>query len=398
MTVVRKLSAGAAAAALLALSIPASAADSPAKLCPSDTDIPYSVKMDDTLWTITARAYCLNDWPPLYYGWKTLAEYNKGEVGPNPDRIYSGAVICLPERIDRGKWHANRCAGADGAAAPAAGAGTCGNGRREGQEICDGGDIGGLTCEMLDRPPGRLACRSDCKGFETQACGAGDPAPASAQSAPGQLTLAPGQCVQCCSCMGGRGGQDGDGDRAPKKPKKPLVIKVAAEITGGVALPLTRELHEYIYRLVGVVGAGARVTIDWAEIAPRVFFLYGAHGTNFNDIEQQQSIIGLGALVQGGVPFSFGAFQLTPGVEAGWMYVNREIELMDYPFAGQIEEQSGHLPLAGVFLRPAYHLGPKQRVSLALDLSIDLVLTRLGDNAISSNFNTKLLGGVGYAF
>jgi hypothetical protein len=102
--------------------------------------------------------------------------------------------------------------------------------------------------------------------------------------------------------------------------------------------------------------------------------------------------------VQGGIPLSFGAFQITPGVEAGWMYVKREIELMDYPFEGQIEEQTGHLPLAGVFLRPAYHVGPKQRVSLALDLSIDLLLTRLGENAISSNFNTKLLGGVGYTF
>jgi len=141
-----------------------------------------------------------------------------------------------------------------------------------------------------------------------------------------------------------------------------------------------------------------RLTIGPFEIAPRGFFLYGEHGTLFNDVEQAQTIIGGGALVQAGIALDFGAFRLTPGVEAGWFYTKRTIRLDRFPFAGQVETQTGHLPLAGVFLRPSYNFGPKRRWSLALNLSADLILTRLGDNDVSTNFNTMLLGGMGYAF
>jgi hypothetical protein len=134
------------------------------------------------------------------------------------------------------------------------------------------------------------------------------------------------------------------------------------------------------------------------EIAPRAFFLYGDHGTNFNNVEQAQTIIGGGLLVQAGVGFDFGALRITPGVEVGWIYTKRTITLNDYPFAGQIETQTGHLPLTGVFVRPEFLFGPKRRVSLGLNLSADLILTRLGDNDISTNFNVMLLGGIGYAF
>jgi hypothetical protein len=175
-------------------------------------------------------------------------------------------------------------------------------------------------------------------------------------------------------------------------------VRFAAEITGGVALPLTSEMREYIYRLVGVVGAGARVNIGAFEIAPRGFFLYGDHGTNFNDVEQQQTIIGGGLIVQAGVAFDFGGFRLTPGIEGGFIYTKRTIMLNDYPFAGQVETQTGYLPLAGAFLRPAYNFGSKRQWSVSLNLSADIILTRLGDNDVSTNISTMLLGGVGYAF
>lgn len=394
MTVGSRLCAAAVASASLALAPAALAADGPERLCPSDTDVPYRVKTDDTLWVIAARHYCLSEWPPLYFAWKTLAEYNRVDIGRNPDLIYAGTVVCLPEHISRDKWGADRCAGAPDASS--SGPSACGNGRREGREICDGGDIGGLTCEMLDLPPGRLACRSDCKGFETAEClkGLGQ------KGAPSSLERGPAPCAAQCCCGGPQCGSARGEDEPPRKPepKKPLVIKVGAELVGGVALPLTRELHDYIYRLLGVVGLGARVTIGAVEIAPRAYALYGQHGTNFDDIEQEQEIVGGGLLVQVGFPFNFDAFQVTPGVEVGWLYMKRTIELTDYPFAGQIETQTGHLPVAGVFVRPAYSFGPKRRWSAALDLSADLVLTRLGDNSVSTNFSTKLLGGIGYAF
>jgi len=381
----------------------ARAADPPEKLCPDDTDVAYTVVRDDTLWNIAARSYCLNEWPPLYFGVLELAEYNRAEIGWDYDHIHAGTVVCLPQRITHRRWHGDRCA--SGVEEPTSGgAGICGNGRREGGEICDGADIRGLTCEMLDKSPGRLACRSDCKGFDTKGCGHGGEAAVAAVAPANPCATGPcGQCVQCCCSCGQGSGQGANGgangaDKEPARPKKPLVVRFSAEVMGGVAMPLTSEMRDHIYRLVGVVGAGVRVTIGPFEIAPRGFFLYGDHGTIFNDVEQAQTIIGGGALVQAGIALDFGAFRLTPGLEVGWIYTKRTITLNDYPFAGQIETQTGHLPLAGVFLRPAYNFGPKRRWSVALNLSADMILTRLGDNDVSTNFNTMLLGGVGYAF
>ena len=38
----------------------------------------------------------------------------------------------------------------------------CGNGRVEGEEACDGEDLGGATCESLSMGIGDLACAADC--------------------------------------------------------------------------------------------------------------------------------------------------------------------------------------------------------------------------------------------
>lgn len=373
--------------ALLLLSPCTLAAEGSTELCPSATDVPYSVKIGDTLWTIAARSYCLNEWPPLYFAWANLYEHNRTEVGADPDHIYAGTVICLPERISRGKWHGDRCSeSARQASTPAPS--TCGNGRREGQEICDGDDLGGLSCEALGASPGRLACRSDCKGFETAGC-----PKLGGQAAP----VAPGDGSSCPDASR-RELEPSSQAKPTPEPRRPLVIRVAVEAVGGAVLPLTSELHDYIYRPMGMVGIGARVAIGAVEIAPRALFVYGRHGTTFNDVEQQQKVVGGGLQVQLGIPIEIRSFRLTPGVEASWLYLERTIELDQYPFAGQIETQSGHVPVAGIFLHPEYLLGAKKHFSVALDLSADMVLTRLGDNDVSTNFSAKLLGGVGYAF
>jgi hypothetical protein len=165
-----------------------------------------------------------------------------------------------------------------------------------------------------------------------------------------------------------------------------------------VSVPLTSELRDYMYRAVGMVGAGIRVKVGRAEVAPRALFLYGKGGTIFDDREQEQRVIGGGLVVQCGVPFDFSALRVTPGIELGWLYVNRAIELSEYPFMGMTETQTGHVPLGGLFVRPEYFFGRERRVSVLLDLSAGMLLTRLGDQAVSTNFNTKLLGGIGHAF
>ena len=47
---------------------------------------------------------------------------------------------------------------------------SCGNGFIEGNEVCDGDDLGGETCESQGYDAGVLACLSDCSGFDTSSC------------------------------------------------------------------------------------------------------------------------------------------------------------------------------------------------------------------------------------
>jgi hypothetical protein len=49
---------------------------------------------------------------------------------------------------------------------------TCGNNIKESIEICDGTDLGGNTCNKINQgfASGNLACNSDCRSFNTNAC------------------------------------------------------------------------------------------------------------------------------------------------------------------------------------------------------------------------------------
>ncbi|PYT08125.1 MAG: hypothetical protein DMF49_06050, partial [Acidobacteria bacterium] len=46
----------------------------------------------------------------------------------------------------------------------------CGNGVREGSEVCDGNDLGGQTCQTQGYDAGTLACNATCNGFDTSGC------------------------------------------------------------------------------------------------------------------------------------------------------------------------------------------------------------------------------------
>ncbi len=89
---------------------------------------------------------------------------------------------------------------------------TCGNGLRDGAEACDGGDLGGATCETLGFVEGSLACGDDCR-LDTSLClaapGCGDgvigegeecDGPALGGSTCGQLGLGAGRlaCNDAC--------------------------------------------------------------------------------------------------------------------------------------------------------------------------------------------------------
>ena len=64
------------------------------------------------------------------------------------------------------------CGGTDTLPDPTDGPGECGSGKVEGDEVCDGADLAGKSCQSLGLPEGKLSCRADCGGYDTSGCGA----------------------------------------------------------------------------------------------------------------------------------------------------------------------------------------------------------------------------------
>ena len=48
---------------------------------------------------------------------------------------------------------------------------TCGNGIKDGSDVCDGDDLGGETCISRGYEDGTLKCLDNCAGFDTSQCG-----------------------------------------------------------------------------------------------------------------------------------------------------------------------------------------------------------------------------------
>ena len=74
-----------------------------------------------------------------------------------------GALGCMPDCSD---FDTSLCYGGDEAA--------CGNNVREGNQACDGTDLGGRTCEYYGYSGGTLTCLPDCSGFDTALCHHGE--------------------------------------------------------------------------------------------------------------------------------------------------------------------------------------------------------------------------------
>ena len=76
--------------------------------------------------------------------------------------------------------------------------GTCGNDVIEGNEVCDGTDLGGATCGSEGCSGGTLACNPTCSGFDTSSCTGCPPCDNDGVCDPGE------DCNGCASdCIGG---------------------------------------------------------------------------------------------------------------------------------------------------------------------------------------------------
>jgi hypothetical protein len=70
----------------------------------------------------------------------------------------SGTLLC---RSSCGGFDTSQCGAPE----------SCGDGRREAPEVCDGADLGGATCQSQGFGAGELECLPNCAGFNTSLCG-----------------------------------------------------------------------------------------------------------------------------------------------------------------------------------------------------------------------------------
>jgi hypothetical protein len=82
----------------------------------------------------------------------------------------------------------------------------CGNGVKEGTEVCDGGDLGGATCSAQGFYCGTLQCNSSCTGFVTTSCVSGSCGDGQIQSACGEACDGSALGGQTCQGLGYDGG------------------------------------------------------------------------------------------------------------------------------------------------------------------------------------------------
>lgn len=115
--------------------------------------------------TCNATGQCIGDAPDPICG-NGIRE--DGELCDGTD---VGAVACADFGYDAGDLAcAPTCQGYAFAACTGGGDATCGNDLRETGEVCDGIDLRGQTCADFGFDRGALACSADCDGFTLTGC------------------------------------------------------------------------------------------------------------------------------------------------------------------------------------------------------------------------------------
>jgi hypothetical protein len=342
--------------------------------CPSKTDVPYVVGEESTLSAIAEKAYCESTEPKLSFAWTAIQEYNKAILGKD-NRIYSGLILCLPEHLVALGSYLNRCLPASPTVEnpQKVDVAACGNGKREIGELCDGADLGGMTCASVNLGEGKPICRADCQSFDTAVCSG--------------LEVVPYKPPQ-------------PGSKVEKPRVKPLprFRGVAADAAMGAVIPLLGDTWKHLHQALGQVKLGARVDLYWFQLAPRVHFLVGRHGTFFNDVATDQTVLGGGASIDWGVPLRAGKMRITPGVSTGVTYLNRSFQRHDFAGEGKLEAQNGVVPTMGLFVRPELRLPKYPKWNVQVDIGGEVMLYALSGAGTQANVNAKVAGGVGYAF
>lgn len=112
---------------------------------------------------------------------------------------------------------------------------SCGNGTKDGAELCDGKDLGGQTCESAGAGTGTLACAANCIAFDTSGCVCA-PACGALECGPDPLCgESCGECALGAMCESGKCVEICDLPRIVMSQKLDLNINVVT-ITGKLTL------------------------------------------------------------------------------------------------------------------------------------------------------------------
>lgn len=185
---------------------------------------------------------------------------------------------------------------------------------------------------------------------------------------------------------------------APPRTRQPIAVgPPRIELLGGIVIPLVPDTRDSLFKELGTVSLGFRVSLNRAELGLRALFFGGEHSVLYNDRPQRQQVLGGGLLLQAG----YRAWVSKPAVlvvggDLGLQYAARRIEQTDYNHAGQLKTEQGWVPLLGTWGRVEFSLPRLRRLTATLELSA--AAAPLSGNAQTlPNVLLSALGGMTYA-
>ena len=175
----------------------------------------------------------------------------------------------------------------------------------------------------------------------------------------------------------------------------------AIESLLGVAIGTLPNTRDFLYRELAWLSLGMRLPIHRFELGLRLNLHAGGHSVIYNDIEQKQHRLGLGATARVGVSaLRSSSAQVTVGLAAGLLYLFRRIERTDYPYIGLVDTEHVLAPHAELWLRTDVPL-PIRRLSFSGEATLGFlpITTKTSTNVTTTveNLTVTLLGGFSYA-
>jgi hypothetical protein len=326
--------------------------------CPASSDATYQVRDNDTLHSIVGSAYCLSTTDQMDRAWASLYAHNRDAIGNNPHRIFTGLSLCLPETLltDAPGESFSRCK------PPLASA-----------------PVTQAAPAEAAKPTEPCPCTPCAHAAPEVKCPCSDPAAL-------HQIRAEIASIARCACD------------APPPIRERYRARLELELSAGAMVPLSTATYEALYRSLAVAKVGVRWNSPRVRLGGQLIGALGLHGTRFNEHEQDQRILGVGAGAQIGYAFLFDALRVTPSFEASFLYLNRRILRSDYPFAGEVVVQSLSYVLLGAAVRFEYAFEALGRITPLIDVSVDYAPLHQREDGFTENLHGQLLGGFSYGF